>query len=94
MIPYSLKRIYYYAHLTHACVCGVCVCVRVVSSLQLRSSRGSTRGVSSGRLEIYVNNTWGTVCDDEFGYVEARIACRQLGFTGYSGYNKVGSSTT
>ena len=70
-------------------MCGVCV----GSSLQLRSSNGSTGGLSSGRLEIYVNNTWGTVCDDDFGYVEARIACHQLGFAGHSGYYKVGSST-
>ena len=75
---------------TYLCVCDVCV----GSSLQLRSSSGYTRGVSSGRLEIFVNNTWGTVCDDNFDYVEARIACRQLGFPGYSRYSKVGSFYT
>ena len=71
-------------------MCGVCV----GSSLQLRSSSGYTRGVSSGRLEILVNNTWGTVCDDDFDDVEARIACRQLGFSGYISYSNIGSSTT
>ena len=48
-------------------------------------SSGYTGG-SSGRLQIYINNTWGTVCDDNFGSLEAGIACRQLGFTGYSSY--------
>ena len=48
-------------------------------------------GVSSGRLEIYVNNTWGTVCNDNFGYIEATVACRQLGFSRYIGYNYAGA---
>ena len=32
-----------------------------------------------GRVEICNNNVWGTVCDDFFGNVDARVACRQLG---------------
>ena len=33
-----------------------------------------------GRLEICINNAWGTVCRDEFTFNEARIVCAQLGF--------------
>ena len=44
---------------------------------------------SSGRLEIYMNGVWQTVCDDLFGPTEATVACRQLGFTGYSQYGSV-----
>ena len=39
---------------------------------------------SSGRLEIYLQGEWGTVCTDRFGKEEADVACRQLGFTGFN----------
>ena len=35
----------------------------------------------SGRLEVYHDNRWGTVCDDHFNEEEGRVACVQLGFT-------------
>ncbi|EFJ44984.1 hypothetical protein VOLCADRAFT_94662 [Volvox carteri f. nagariensis] len=34
----------------------------------------------SGRLEICRNNVWGTICDMGWGWDDARVACRQLGF--------------
>lgn len=46
----------------------------VVGDLRLVGSNGP-RG---GRLEVYYNYQWGTVCNDHFDVVSARVACRQL----------------
>ena len=36
---------------------------------------------NEGRLEVYCNDQWGTVCEDGFDQPEADAVCRQLGYT-------------
>lgn len=35
-----------------------------------------------GRVEIRYHGTWGTICDDDFSDMAAKVICNSLGFHG------------
>jgi len=35
---------------------------------------------NAGRLEIFYNDTWGSVCSNGFDNKDAQVACNMLGF--------------
>ena len=56
-----------------------CTYFSVCTYGDIRLVDGSTQ--FEGRVEICVHNAWGTICDDFWDNTDARVVCRQAGFS-------------
>uniref|UniRef100_A0A8C2HX15 SRCR domain-containing protein n=1 Tax=Cyprinus carpio TaxID=7962 RepID=A0A8C2HX15_CYPCA len=59
--------------------CGEDEVAKITCSDQLPLRLRGEKGRCSGRLEVYHNAVWGSVCDDQWDISDAQVVCRQLG---------------
>ena len=59
--------------------CPVLISIAPCTTGQLRLAGSNI--TYEGRVEICMNNMWGTVCDDSWGSADATVVCRELGYS-------------
>ena len=95
MVSYSklLTKSNTYTYL-HKCVHVHTLVHNTVSHPLVRLVGGNT--ASEGRVEVYYNSTWGTVCQTHWGIQDATVVCRELGYPralAAPGYSTFGGGT-
>ena len=56
------------------------ICTVVEDDVPIRLMIENQNSTNEGRVEIFYNNRWGTICDDSWDYNDALVVCRRLGF--------------
>lgn len=87
MYLYSISTKWITAMFLRMIMCAYAA-IKFVDEGDIRLVGGSSS--NEGRLEIFHNNQWGTVCHDGFNTDDGIVACRQLGYTGFVKYQCCG----